>query len=310
VGGIPRRSRNSATRHRLAPHHPSRGDAPPGGLWRCRRTARRRSRRRFLRYRSWLPLCERRCVVELALRFAFGHRNAAVAFENPDDRDLFVANGVVAPGNSSVFIGSGLDLDAFAFAPEPATPTPLVALPSRLIAEKGVREFVAAARLLKAEGTAARFALVGEGDEGNPRSIGEAELAEWARAGAVECWGWRDDIAKVLREAAIVCLPSYYREGAPRVLMEAAATGRPSVTTDWPGCRHVVIAEETGLLVPVRDVAALAAALRRLIADPALRANMGEAARRHAERNFSNERAAAHMLEIYASLRARAVRRS
>lgn len=250
-----------------------------------------------------------RPMVETMLRFAFGHRNALTAFENPDDCALLAARGVVARERASIFIGSGLDLDLFAFAPEPPSAAPLVALPSRLIAEKGIREFVAAARVLKAETSATRFALVGEGDDGNPGSIGKAELEAWAREGAVECWGWREDIASILRETAIVCLPSYYREGAPRILMEAAATGRPVVTTDWPGCRDVGVSGETGLLVPPRDVPALAAALRRLIADPSLRAQMGQKARRHAELNFSNERAAAHMLGLYEALCPKASRK-
>lgn len=243
-----------------------------------------------------------RPLVEQAFRFAFLGRNIFTAFENPEDRALLVARDVVAQEKTSVFIGSGLDLDVFFFASEPESDAPIVALPSRLIVEKGIREFVAAARLLKAEGSLARFVIVGEGDEGNPGSIDRSELEGWAREGAVECWGWRDDIAAVLRETAIVCLPSYYREGAPRILMEAAATGRPVITTDWPGCRHVIVADETGLLVPVRDAPALAAALRRLIADPVRRADMGRAARCYAKRNFSNEQAVAHMLGLYEAL--------
>ena len=247
-----------------------------------------------------------RWSAERLLRFVFGHDNAQVLFENPDDCALLVSRAVVPAAKTSVFIGSGLDLDVFSFCAAPETQPPLVVLPSRLIAPKGVHEFVAAARLLKAEGVSARFALVGEGDAGNPDSIAQATLDAWAREGAVECWGWQDDIVTVLRAASIVCLPSWYREGAPRILIEAAAIGRPAVTTDWPGCRDVVSDGVTGLLVPPHDVTALAEALRRLIADPALRRDMGLAARAHAESHFSNAKAVAHLHGLYADLLAKA----
>jgi glycosyltransferase involved in cell wall biosynthesis len=250
-----------------------------------------------------------RPLVERALRFAFGHANARVLFENHDDCAELVGHGVVAPDRTSVFIGSGLDLAAFAPAPMPEREAPLVTLPSRLIAPKGVHEFVAAARRLRGEGSPARFALVGEGDPGNPESIAPETLEGWAREGVVECWGWQDDIVSVLRASTLVCLPSWYREGAPRILIEAAAMGRPAVTTDWPGCRDVVVDGVTGLLVPPRDAGALANALRRLLADPARCEAMGVAARAHAEAAFSNERAFAHLFALYDALLAKSPRK-
>ncbi|MDO8289809.1 MAG: glycosyltransferase family 4 protein [Parvibaculum sp.] len=240
-----------------------------------------------------------RSIVEHLLRYAFAHPNARVLFENPDDSDELVARNILLPEKSSVFIGSGLNLDAFAFTPPPDAAVPLIALPSRLIVPKGVHEFVSAARLLKSQGVVARFALVGEGDKGNPDSIDIATLEAWSHEGVVEVWGWQDDIAAVLRASAVICLPTYYREGAPRILIEAAAIGRPVVTTDWPGCRDVVVDHVTGLLVPPRDVVTLANALRTLIADADRRRDMGLAARAHAQAKFSNERAIAHLLSLY-----------
>ncbi|HUD51271.1 glycosyltransferase family 4 protein [Parvibaculum sp.] len=234
-----------------------------------------------------------------ALRFVFAHPNARVIFENGGDRDDLVANGIVRADQSHVFVGGGLDLDQFSFSPEPPSGEPLVILPSRLIAAKGVREFVEAARRLKAGGVHARFALVGTVDTAHPDPIEQGDLDLWAREGIVECWGWREDMAEVIRSAAIICLPSYYREGAPRALIEAAAIGRPAVTTDWVGCRDVVVDGETGLLVPVRNVEALAAALRRLIEDRDLRERMGEAARFRAEDHFSNALAIERMFSVY-----------
>ncbi|MGV8996308.1 MAG: glycosyltransferase family 4 protein [Parvibaculaceae bacterium] len=243
-----------------------------------------------------------RPVVGSLLRFAFAHPNARVLLENPDDRDLLVAQHVLPFDKASVFIGSGLDLDAFAFAAPPNDAIPLITLPSRLLAPKGVNEFVAAARLLKAQGVSARFALVGEGDTGNPESINAATLQSWSREGAVEVWGWQDDIVSVLRASAIVCLPSYYREGAPRILIEAAAIGRPVVTTDWPGCRDIVVDGMTGVLIPPRDAQALARALHDLILSPERRREMGLAARTHAEAAFSSAQAIAHLELLYEAL--------
>jgi len=243
-----------------------------------------------------------RPFASLALRFVFGHPNALVIFENQDDRDELVARHIVEADRCLVFVGGGLDLALFAFTPEHVSDMPLVVLPSRLIAAKGVREFVEAARRLKAAGVRARFALVGDVDEAHPDLIERRDLDAWAREGAVECWGWREDMAEVIRQAAIVCLPSYYREGAPRALIEAASIGRPAVTTDWTGCRDVVVDGETGLLVPVRNVDALATALRRLIEDRELRERMGEAARFRAEDNFSSALAIERMFSAYDAL--------
>ncbi|MCE9649641.1 MAG: glycosyltransferase family 4 protein [Parvibaculum sp.] len=236
-----------------------------------------------------------------AYRLALNGPNAVTVFENPDDAAFFVERRIVSPGRARVFVGGGIDLDAYAFTGETPSASPLVVLPSRLLADKGVREFVSAARLLRGQGAAARFALVGDVDPGNPATLSRGEIEDWVRDGAVEWWGWRDDMADVIRQSAIVCLPSY-REGAPRALIEAAAIGRACVATDVPGCRAVVLDRVTGLLVPPRDAVALAGALRTLIGDPALRARMGAAASAHAERNFSSDLAVDRMLSLYDEL--------
>lgn len=253
----------------------------------------------FLYASSRLVARALRPLVECLLGYAFAHPNARVLLENPDDRDVLVVRKILPSEKSSLFIGSGLDLNVFAFARPPDATVPLITLPSRLIVSKGVHEFVSAARLLKSQGVVARFALVGEGDEGNPDSISVEALETWSREGVVEVWGWQDDIVAVLQASAIVCLPTYYREGAPRILIEAAAIGRPVIATDWPGCRDVVVDRVTGLLVPPRDVAALANALRILIADPDRCRDMGLTARNHAQAEFSNARAIAHLLSLY-----------
>jgi len=148
--------------------------------------------------------------------------------------------------------------------------------------------------------------LVGDLDAGNPSGIGEADILEWLRERVVEWWGACDDMPTVYRAAHVVALPSFYREGLPKVLIEAAACGRPVVTTDAPGCRDAVVDGETGYLVPVRDSGALAARVRALLESPKLRQQMGEAGRRLVVERFSTERVVDATLKVYDELLARA----
>jgi glycosyltransferase involved in cell wall biosynthesis len=174
----------------------------------------------------------------------------------------------------------------------------VIVLPARLLWDKGVGEFVEAARLLRSRGVEARFVLVGDPDPANPASISAAQIADWVQDGVVEHMGWMNDMPGVFAHAHIVCLPSY-REGLPKALIEAAAAGRPIVTTDVPGCREVVEDGVHGLCVAPRDANALASALARLIADPALRARMGAAARKRAETEFGLAAVIAQTLALY-----------
>lgn len=241
-----------------------------------------------------------RAALGAALRLALSARNSRTIFQNKDDRALFVDGGLIAAERAALVRGSGVDVGRFAPSAEPEG-TPLAVLPARMLWDKGVGEFVEAARALAAEGVRARFALVGEADAHNPAAIPLAQLARWKEEGAVEWWGLRGDMAAVYSQASVVCLPSY-REGLPKALMEAAACARALVTTDAPGCREVVRDGETGLLVPLRDAAAVAAALRRLFADAALRRRLGENARLLAVEAFAQEKVVAQTLDIYRAL--------
>jgi glycosyltransferase involved in cell wall biosynthesis len=176
---------------------------------------------------------------------------------------------------------------------------PVVLLAARLLWDKGVGEFVEAARRLRRAGVQARFALAGRTDPGNPASIPEAQIEAWAEEGLVEWWGWIDDMPATLAKASIVCLPSYYREGLPTVLMEASACGRPVVTTDWPGCRDAVRDGISGLLVRERDVDSLSEALQKLITSPGLCSEMGAAGRHLVEEMFSSEKILAQISMVY-----------
>lgn len=232
-----------------------------------------------------------RAVIGGPLRFALGHPRGLVVVQNADDARALVEGGLAARDRVRLVPGSGVDAAAFSPVPEPEGP-PVVVLPARLLWDKGVGEFVEAARQLRAAGSRARFALVGDVDPENPASISPAVLDAWAAEGAVERWGWRRDMRDVLASATVVCLPSY-REGVPKALLEAMAMGRPFVTTDVPGCREVAHGGSTGLVVPKGHAARLAEALGRLLDDPALRARLGAEGRRQVEARYEKSRVVA-----------------
>jgi glycosyltransferase involved in cell wall biosynthesis len=241
-----------------------------------------------------------RPAVETLFRALLDRPASRLIVQNHDDLRFLVGEAVVDAGRATLIRGSGVDTSRYVPAPEPDS-TPLVVLPARMLRDKGVVEFVGAAERLKADGAAARFALVGDPDPDNPASISEETLQRWSSSRAVEWWGWRDDMVTVFQQCHVVCLPSY-REGLPKALIDAAACGRAIVTCDVPGCREVVRDGENGLLVPPRDSAALAAALRRLLEDPKLRRAMGERSRARAVAEFSVERVIEQTLGLYREL--------
>jgi len=234
-------------------------------------------------------------------------RRTWVIFQNPDDRSVFLESRLVDPKRVTLIRGSGVDLQHFSPRPEPSG-IPLVVLPARMLWDKGVGEFVAAARTLQAEGLHARFALVGDSDNENPASVHASQLRAWEKEGVIEWWGWKENMADVYAQAAIICLPSY-REGVPKTLIEAAACGRPIVTSDVPGCREVVRQGENGLLVPARDAGALAEVLMGLLQSPEMRREMGICSRKIAEKKFSMELVISQTFAVYQSCRDDQLRR-
>ncbi len=241
-----------------------------------------------------------RPLVTVLYRVALRDRHSRTIFQNPDDRDLLVGLRIVRPEQAVLIRGSGVDCDVFRQTTERGG-VPLVMLPARMLQDKGVREFVEAARQLRISKHEARFVLVGDVDLGNPGSIQPGQLAEWEQEGVVEWWGHHTDMPAILAQANIVVLPSY-REGLPRALLEAAACGRAIVTTDVPGCREIVKAGVNGLLVPPRDSRNLAAAIERLLNSPELRQRLGQAGRQLAIREFSEEIVLTSTLALYQSL--------
>jgi glycosyltransferase involved in cell wall biosynthesis len=236
-----------------------------------------------------------RPAVVAAFRMAL--RRSHIILQNDDDRDVLVGAGAATANQVSIIRGSGVDISRFVPTPEPDGPL-VVVLPARMLWDKGVGEYVAAARLLRTEGLIARFLLVGERDAENPSAVPEAQLQTWHAEGVVEWLGRRDDMPRVFQQAHVVCLPSY-REGLPKALLEAAASSRAIVTTDVPGCRDVVHDGDNGLLVPRGDSVALAAALRRLLQEPDTRRRMGAAGRQRAEAEFASSRITEESLAVY-----------
>jgi glycosyltransferase involved in cell wall biosynthesis len=236
-------------------------------------------------------------LVTGAYRLALGRADIRVIFQNSDDRNSFIDAGMIAPGQAVIIRGSGVDLDAFSFTPEPDG-TPIVVLPARMLRDKGVVEFAEAAKLLRSQGCEASFLMAGKTDEANPASLSRAELTQLREDAGVQWLGHVLDIQTLYRSAHVVCLPSY-REGLPKALIEACAAGRPIVTTDVPGCRETVENEVNGLLCKPRDVRTLADALGRLLRDPALRRRMGAASRRKAEAEFDVRAVVQATLDLY-----------
>lgn len=238
-----------------------------------------------------------RGLIRVLLRTALSR--GVLILQNPDDVSLLCGEGLIDRDRVRLVRGSGVDLDRFRPPSTPLSGPPLVILPARMLWDKGVGEFVAAARRLREGGSPARFVLVGGRDEENPNGIDAQTLSLWQREGVVEWWGHSDDMPAVLCQGMIVCLPSY-REGLPKALLEAAACALPLVATDVPGCREVVRHGENGLLVPARDVEALARALGDLLSDPAKRQSFGTASRELARSEFGQHAIVTHILSIYA----------
>ncbi len=239
-----------------------------------------------------------RFVVRILYRLAMGHPNMSVIVQNPMDGDVLVSARAVTREHLHLIKGSGVSLDEFERTDDPGG-LPVVILAARLIWEKGVGEFVAAAERIQGMGVNARFVLVGDTHSDNPRAVPPEQIQEWCNAGTIEWWGRRTDMADILRNCHIVCLPTSYGEGVPRILIEAAASGRPIVSTDIPGCLEVTRNGETGLVVPVGNVEALAEALATLIAAADTRNEMGRNGRLLVERELSEEIVVRKTLSVY-----------
>ncbi len=265
-----------------------------------------------------------RLPVRNLLRLALNGPNSRLIVQNPDDAAAFLQAGLIEAHHIRLIRGSGVDTEKFkpfmlgqaqhdgetltsgkgdtiGQAGEPAFLTILLA--SRLLWEKGIGEYVAAARQLRNEGMAAKFLLAGDPDPGNPASIPPDQLAKWEREGDISLLGHVDDMSALLVRVDVVVLPTSYGEGVPRSLLEAAACGLPLVATDAPGCREIVEHGINGLLVPPKDATALANAIRQLCLDPAVRQRMGQASRAKALAEFDERIVFEQTLAVYNELK-------
>jgi glycosyltransferase involved in cell wall biosynthesis len=243
-----------------------------------------------------------RTITIVLFRVFVRHRRMRIILQNEDDVETLIAAGVATRAQAILIRGSGVDPSHFVPAPRHAEAIPMVVCASRIVETKGIAEFIAAARALRKEGVLARFVLAGDRDTDSGKSISDALFDEWLHDGAVEYAGMQDDIRELYAAAQIVCLPSRGGEGVPKALIEAASCALPIVTTDVPGCRDIVRDGVNGFLVPARSVEPLAAALRTLIEDPALRDRMGRRGREIVIAEFSLQHVIDATLAVYTDL--------
>lgn len=200
-----------------------------------------------------------------------------VFFQNPDDRKLFLEKQILkTKTENKILNGSGVDIQHFPFTPLQEKNITFLMI-ARLLGDKGIREYIDAARIIKSQHPEVEFHLVGWIDQ-NPDAISQTELDNWISAGLIKFWGKLDDVRPAITESSVYVLPSY-REGTPRTVLEAMAMGRPIITTDAPGCKETVIDGENGFLVPIQSASALATAMEKLIDDPLLLKRMASRSR-------------------------------
>ena len=241
-----------------------------------------------------------RFFINYFYKVSFSKKSLKIIFQNKDDMNKLRLAVGFDPIKSVIIKGSGVDLDEFKSTPLPEG-RPVISMISRLQEDKGVKEFARAAQMIKERKIEADFWLIGDTDSSYPSPILIEDLQEWENKGFLSVLGYRKDINILIGNSNIIVLPSY-REGLPKVLLEAAACGRPVITTDVPGCRAAIEEGKTGLLVPPRDSSSLADKIEYLLGNKELLKKMGNAGRKLAEENFSLDKVVSAHLKIYSSL--------
>ncbi|GAB2629794.1 glycosyltransferase family 4 protein [Novilysobacter erysipheiresistens] len=245
-----------------------------------------------------------RPIVSALIRGTLGSGHSRLILQNPDDADAFTRARLVESDNIRLIRSSGVDTGRFCPPNGECEPRPLrVVLAARLLWEKGIGEYVQASALLRQRGRNIKFLLAGMPDPGNPGSVDRAQVERWVDEGLVDWLGHVDDMPALLRSADIMALPSYYREGVPKSLIEGAASGLALITTDLPGCREVVTRHGVdGLHVAPRDAEALAEQLATLDDDRVLLRRLGDAARTKALADFDERMVIAKTVAVYGEL--------
>ena len=239
-----------------------------------------------------------RFLISPLLKYFFADRRSMAIFQNQDDLKTLEDRNMITHERAVIIRGCGIELDIYVPRPGGGKDIPQVVLMARMLWDKGVGEFVQAAKLLLARNISANLILIGGIDTENPTAISAEQLKIWQEEGIIKWWGRRDDIPEILQQSTIACLPSY-GEGLPRSLLEAASAGLPIVATDVPGCREAVINGENGYLVPPRNPTALADAIEKLLNDESLRRDMGVKSRALAEREFAVNKINNETISLY-----------
>jgi glycosyltransferase involved in cell wall biosynthesis len=224
--------------------------------------------------------------------------NTHTIFQNPENRAYFLQKQITHPKNSILIRSSGVDINRFKFMPEPEGIC-RVMLSSRFVAEKGINYFADAAKILHERKVPIECVLVGKSEQDQPNAISQTQLNEWTGSGLISWWGWQEDMAIIYPKAHIVCLPTFYSEGVPKVLIEAAACRRSLIATDVPGCREIVQDGYNGILIPPKNTKALADAIELLASDAYLRKKMGRNSKRLAVDYFSAKEIIQAYLGLY-----------
>lgn len=254
----------------------------------------------FFNKNNWLNFFFQK-IVYLIFYFAFRHPNQKVIVQNLEDKKTLIKFISLNSKKILLFRGSGVKLSKFTNLKE-KNDVITICCASRLLHEKGIFDFVSAAKIIKKKNINAKFLLAGDLDPDNPTSLNNQDLQNIIEEKVVEVLGYQKDIPALYARSHIICLPSFYGEGLPKALIEAAAASRAVVTTDIPGCRDAIILNKTGLLVPAKDPQKLADALQWLIENPKERYEMGKAGRKFAEKEFSIEKIVQNHLNIYQEL--------
>ena len=240
-------------------------------------------------------------LYRLLVRIPYGHGNKRVIVQNQNDMALLIKEGIADAGDIELIHGSGVDLNLFQSL-QMESKEPIVLFPARMIYDKGVMEFVAAARQLKAQYPEWRFVMAGAADYRNPANVPREQLQQFQREGIIEWMDHVPDMIPLYLKSSIGCLPSYYGEGLPKSLLEAAAAGCAVVTADSVGCREAIVPGVTGLLVPPRSIEPLAEALQRLISDRSLREGLGRAGCKLARDKFDLNLIVRRIVDMYGDL--------
>ena len=241
-------------------------------------------------------------IASFVYKIALSHKLKTIIFQNRSDEQILTKVAKLEAKDKVLIKGSGADLSVYNHIMEINRPHIKIAMACRLLREKGVYQYIEAAKIVKAQFPNTQFLLIGTPDLENPNTVKQSEIDKWVKEGVIDYLGHRNDIPAIFSDANIVTLPSFYGEGVPKVLIEAAACGRAIVTTTNPGCSDAIINNVTGLAVPPMDSRSLADAFIKLINNPNERIKMGIKARAFAEKEFDVKAVVDTHIKIYKAL--------